>query len=320
MKGLDFLCHEPSIYENETQANKAIVNCMQNGCLTLFIGTGVSISATEKKFPGWVQLVTRCVNKINAITNSDVISLDPTREKDNGYLQDTMQKVYQKHKDHYGLNGFPAFVKECLYDGVEYGRDVLKSDILFALGGLVMGSIRGSVNSVVTYNYDDLLEWYLKLHGLKVQIIEDYPKTVGQSDVCVYHPHGFLPLMKELQKATTEKILITRTDYIKNSENGMPWNTLQQVVLSSNVPLFIGFSGEDEHVEQLCHRAKKTIKEKNPRRTFLGFIYLQDNSENREKQLRLSEAGLVPIYFGNYDELPQRLLDIAQLAAGGYII
>jgi len=62
-----------------------------------------------------------------------------------------------------------SVVRKCLYpeDGLS-PADFMKSSRMGALGAMLMGSRRGTVSEVFTFNYDsalDELEEYLLLHG-----------------------------------------------------------------------------------------------------------------------------------------------------------
>src|ERR1035437_7294833 len=52
---------------------------------------------------------------------------------------------------------------------------ILRNDLLIALGALLMGSKRGSVTEVLNVNCDDVLNWYLALHGFDTQVVTRLP-------------------------------------------------------------------------------------------------------------------------------------------------
>ena len=176
-----------------------------------------------------------------------------------------------------------------------------------------MGSVRGSAGAVVNYNFDDLLEWYLSYHGFKVQTISDPPSIISNADVTVYHPHGFLPLTNKFKPFEMDDIIFSERSYkASRTAEVNPWNELQRSILSSKCALFIGMSGQDPHVEDLCWYAYDRLLE---RKRIVGFIILSNTEENVSKEKDFFRNGLVTYYIKDHDALPEKLLNFCRLAA-----
>src|SRR4029077_18270223 len=65
-------------------------------------------------------------------------------------------------------------------------------DLLRTIGALAGASRHGSIKEIISLNFDCSLEWYLGLHGTVTQVVSRWPTVLGNSDVTVYHPHGYL--------------------------------------------------------------------------------------------------------------------------------
>lgn len=292
----------PELYlGDKLAALEILAEALENGYLTLFIGSGTSKSATAQ-FPSWIQLVKGCAAAKN-------IAFEETSAASNEYLRNIAGEV-EKRCDN---TEFIEIIQGALYSGIQYDITLMKTDLLVALGSLVMGSVRGTAHGVVNYNFDDVLEWYLDYHGFRTQVVSSYPALTSKADVVVYHPHGFLPYLEKYRAAKTNKVIFSRTSYLDaNSREVDPWNELQRSMLGSNLALFIGMSGEDPHVETLCHYVYSRTVEK---KRILGFIVLLDNDKNRAKESANIDVGLVNIYLKDHNELPGFLLDICRRSA-----
>lgn len=295
----------PSYYKEEKTALGLLSDALLKGYLSIFIGAGISKAVTDS-FPNWEKLVKKCCNKVG-------IDFDDIKGLSNEYLRKKMGNFEKTCKEK--RIEYIKTIKECLYDEVEYNLDIMKTNLLISLGSLVMGSIRGSAKAIVNYNYDDLLEWYLDYHGFRTQIISKFPSILKTSDINIFHPHGFLPKNLKYQRAeTADKIIITQKDYLSSTKEVDPWNELQVSILSCSLALFVGLSGEDQHIELLCHRAFERTKAADGR-TILGYIILKDCPENRDKESAFLDIGLLNFYIKDFNELPKILLNICSKAA-----
>lgn len=301
---MNILEGDPILHLNNTkQAIKNISYALKKGSLALFIGAGVS-KAASGSFPKWDELVVRLCEEID-------VPYDKSKLESNKYLRTLINDV-EKNLEH---NEYINLIKNKLYEGVNYDYDMLSMKLLVAIGSLIMGSVRGSSGIVINYNFDDILEWYLSYHGFKTQVISIPSQIIEKSDVTIYHPHGFLPKSNLFKEFENNKIIFSQRSYLTaNAEQVDPLNELQRSVLSSKIPLFIGMSGDDEHIESLCNLAYEKIV--NYKR-LLGYIVISKQDKGHEDKIKpLLDVGLATILIDQYDDLPNLLLDICRKAAG----
>ena len=295
------LTQSPVLYLNKNKAMETLINALRNGYLALFIGAGVSKSAS-KYFPDWESLVKTCCEEKN-------LEFVKRRGVSNTYLRKRMEEVER----HCSEDEFLKLVKDSLYKNIEYNIDVMKTSLLVALGALVMGSVRGSAGTVVNYNFDDLLEWYLDFHGFHTQIIHDYPSLKKKSDITIYHPHGFLPKLNKYKNFKSKTIVITEQSYQAIiGEQVNPWNELQRSIMGCSLALFVGLSGDDPHIGSLCEAVYNRLLNK---KRIIGFQVLKDTNKNREDETYNLRRGIVNLYIDDYKELPELLLRICREAA-----
>lgn len=282
-------------------ATELLAVALARGQLFLLLGAGVS---KPLGFPDWGELVTATAARAGA---------DPVQVmSETG--NDLLVAMDQVRAQCSSPGEFLGFVTEALYehlDGV-YPDDIVHVPLLNALGALVMASARGSAAEVFNLNFDDVLEWYLDLHGFTTQIVHSPPTLIrGGADVRIYHPHGFLPLVPAVTSAT--KIVFTKQQYVDrlSEDASAPWSTLLQSRLQSKVMLAVGTSMSDIDIATLLNQAKKYLGDTRP----LGFVI---GNHNDAARARLLDQGLVAVTVADYRKVPDLLLAICRRAAGTY--
>ena len=186
-------------------AKGALATLLKSGQLALLLGAGIG---PDLGLPEWGGLVTRCAALLGDTADySDVTSagdlmdaIDRMRRTSGATSEQMLTTVRSAL---YGPAAAEAYPKHSL--------DVIDSRLLTALGALMMASARGSAGEVFTLNFDDVLEWYLDLHGFRSEVVCELPRTLrGDVDVHVFHIHGFLPLMRDRYDASSWMILSKR--------------------------------------------------------------------------------------------------------------
>jgi SIR2-like domain len=105
------------------------------------------------------------------------------------------------------------------------------------------------VKSVVTYNYDNLLETVLG-------VFPHQPVFHGSgwdtTKMPIYHVHGFVPLSDADQGSNGEEIVFTEDQYHLTAQDSYSWSNLVQIqAMSSSVGLMIGLSLSDRNMRRL---------------------------------------------------------------------
>lgn len=271
------------------------------GKLALALGAGVS---KFLGFPRWWELVDGiCVehngeSSINELTTIDELNL-------------TVDEIERDINDSIKFN---KLVKKTLYKYVDYldNATVIKNELLISLGALMMGSRRGSVNNVITYNYDDVIEWYLGLHGFDVRVIYDPRTMTTNSDVTIYHPNGFLPLQDN--KRCTENIIFSETSFIYREReitvDDKLWANILDRLFIEKIFIFIGLSGKDPTINpRLLQIFENQLDKKRP----VGYwFYLREHGMEQKEIKKNLKYGIVPIVVKNEDDIPRYLLNVCK--------
>jgi hypothetical protein len=146
----------------------------------------------------------------------------------------------------YGLTGLqqwsrprPAAIRKILR----------KNSTLRAVAQLCRRSVAGKrgVHSVITYNYDDLLEWLLVGRCQPVW----RATSLRPRQLPIYHVHGFVPL-QDGEGSRLDEIVLSEDQYNRAAQDPYTWNNLVQMqALSQSVGLMIGLSLTDRNLRRI---------------------------------------------------------------------
>jgi hypothetical protein len=240
--------------------------------LTLYLGAGVSVG---NGLPSWDQLVLAMY--FSAIKSDDIVeAIRPFPnylfaiaewhlERRKEPLDITARKIRNLYKDD---SVFLERVHQTLYAGFSPPgtRSIEPPKIpallqanatLKAVADLCTkgSSKRQSVRSVISYNYDNLLE--LSIADARVQPIWQANQRLKRGALPVYHVHGYIPI--EGSRSSPEEVVFTEEQYYLAAQNAYSWSNLVQIKhLSSSVGLMIGLSLTDRNMRRLLDALKKT--------------------------------------------------------------
>jgi hypothetical protein len=193
----------------------------------------------------------------------------------------------------------------------EYSAEIMRNPMLIAIGAVVMASARGSVGDVFTLNFDDLLEWYLNLHGFRTQVVAEFPTYLrGDVDVTVFHFHGFVPLVRAAHPES-EWLILSHRQLVERlaASADAPWPTLLGSRFLSKRFLAVGTSMNDIDINVHLQRAQKAFGGHGA----LGFVL--DVGMSSDRQEALMENGLVPVSLPSHEAIPDYILSICRRAA-----
>lgn len=280
-------------------ARGMLATLLSSGQLALFLGAGVSF---DMKLPDWPSLVSACEARASLSSGMGVSAPELMGR------MDAVEAVL-------GRRAFAQAVREELYPAdyraaQTYPDEIIRSHMLIALGAMVMSSSRGSVSDVLTLNFDDVLEWYLHLHGFRVQSIPEVPSlAASEVDVRIFHYHGFAPLT-QLAPASKDLIFAYNQYLSRMKEDaGAPWPTILNHLLMTKSVLFVGTSLIDEDIHLVLENAKPYIFGDRP----LGFLITAGLLE--KDVLRIRQFGIVPVVLDSFASIPEFLLSVCRVAA-----
>ena len=304
--------HMQHRYERIETAQDYLAECLKEGTLALALGAGISAGMG---LPKWPNLVNSCCKEVGIKNKFNKNTANEKLLRAMNAVEDAINKDIQGNPKKQFDDEYRKLIHKCLYrDGkVEYDDSIIKLPLLIAIGALISGSARGSVKEIVTLNFDDVLEWYLSVYGLKTQIAHKLPVLRGNPDVIIYHLHGYIP--KNSNPSLKSKIIFSKRSY--DRYHAKDRLNLQQSVwidhLSSKVVLFIGLSGNDTTFGPIFSNVKVRLKSYSP---FDGpnNIWLMSPKTSKEiKDEIRDDWGGAPVIMEHKD-YPSFILGICQRA------
>lgn len=159
---------------------------------------------------------------------------------------------------------------------------------------------------ILTYNYDEYLESYLKNLNIDYNILFDSKSEIN-GDLSIYHVHGYLPEVKyksHIQDRYRKSIYLTEENYNELYNHPYSWQISSQLsFFRENTCLFVGCSLADPNIRRLLEMTKKE------NRTHYAIL----NNDNLTKNdlvkatNHFARIGIEVIWVSNYAEISEKL-------------
>lgn len=207
--------------------------------LVLFCGAGISMGSG---IPLWNELLISLFIESSHLPSSYTKVLYEMLNKDMYLNQSILARMVKNSNE----DNFSAHVQKILY----VNKQTDETSTIRAIVELCVPSKNGGVKSIVTYNFDDLLECNLKNKGVKYQNCPtDNPLVKGY--LPIYHVHGFLPRILEDRKIYP--IVFSEDEYHKEYSKFFDSATSTQLTfLENSTCLYVGVSFTDPNMRRVA--------------------------------------------------------------------
>ena len=271
---------------------------LQDKDFSLFFGAGVSMSA---KLPSWWKLLEGLVNKSkqkqldkNDIDNLQQVCYDSSIVF--GRFIRQMMETKSNGEDYYNA----------VHDALYAGNDSCTSPLIQEICNLILAK-RQFAKSIITYNFDDVMERAMDNVGIKNYSI--FGMNQPQQAFPIYHVHGFIPY--DNSQIIKSVPILSEEEYHRVYANSYNWSNVEQIhALSRRTCIFIGLSMTDPNLRRLLDIAIRDSENEARHFVFLPHItkFKNANKKNNEamrihKEIFL-ELGLRVIWYTDYNELP----------------
>jgi hypothetical protein len=314
------------------------------GQFSLFLGAGVSSSAG---MPDWTTLLnslfvtylTQEFDDEGAIKDEDIEEIvtrlnkvdEPSALMAARYLRKGMSK------DKNELHDFTNAISKNLYKLRNKERSI-DSELIKSLVDLCIPRRTGAkVKSVVTYNFDDLIERELDNKSIQSHSIYTDNETYDPDELPIYHVHGFLPEDSSKYDSLDQSTLVfSEEGYHQIYSDSYHWSNLVQLNnLREYHCLMVGLSMTDPNLRRLLD-ISGTNMEKAKHFAFIKRLSMDDfcyekskNGEDRKQVITnlkgaekfldrhhnlneeiMKELGVSIIWYTDYDEIPTTIKEI----------
>lgn len=274
---------------------------LQDKDFSFFFGAGVSMSAN---LPSWWKLLEGLVDKSkqNVLDKTDIDKLQHVCYDSSivlGRFIRMMMETKSNGDDYYNA------VHNALYgENNSYSSPLIKE-----ICNLILAK-RQFAKSIITYNFDDVMERALKAAG-----INNYPifgMNQPQQAFPIYHVHGFIPY--DNSQIIKSVPILSEEEYHREYANSYNWSNVEQIhALSRTTCIFIGLSMTDPNLRRLLDIAIRDSENEARHFVFLphieDFKNVKDADKKNNEAMRIQkeiflELGLRVIWYENYTELP----------------
>lgn len=267
---------------------KQVKNAFRKGDVVLFLGAGVSI---DGGLPLWGTLIkTLHISMLNELIKDKDLSFkqkEMMREiaSDNEMESPLMQMRYIR-------SGFSDEEYYRLVHSALYEKNInLDTKLLNSIAKICMPQREyNGVKSIITYNFDDLVERKLAQKDVRYNIIASEEDRQLWGRLNIYHVHGYLP-SDYVEVSDEPNLIFSEEDYHRIYRDAYSWSNLVQLnVLRENTCLFIGCSLTDPNLRRLLDVAARNGE--TPRH----YAFLKKKKINKQKNGRVVNEDVLGIY------------------------
>jgi hypothetical protein len=306
-----------------------VIEAYDRGKLVLFCGAGVSMSAG---IPGWKVFLRGLLSDFFDQTGKSWAALEQRSA--------SLAKVYQEYFDlspiivaQYLKNSLGRDFQRTVRDAL-YSSDPTPSPLIDAICELCRPQReRRSLSSIVTFNYDDLIEQNLESNKIKYSAIFKEGQRPAASELPIYHVHGYLP--RATEPDTSADIVFSEDAYHSKFIDPFSWSNLTQLnQLHQSTCLFIGLGLTDPNLRRLLDVAMRKVPDKRINHFIFKKRYdvedlakhmtrweeLGRSEEHARKMVRMAEIledrdcnnlGLNVIWVDRFEDIPPLISRIA---------
>lgn len=256
-----------------------LIDYFEKERLVLVLGAGVSMGFG---LPNWDTLLQKLMittiekeqNVSTVLSKLFSIVFSPSPLIAGRYLQ----KFYEEKKQ-----SFEDAVRKVLYETINLDR---KSELMDEIVNYCVAPGRSpNLDSIISYNFDDILEQRLSQVGVQVPHKSIYGIGMNpDGQLPIYHVHGFLQQKGRLTEQN--QITFGESIYHKQYVDIYSWNNIVQInkFRDSNC-LFIGSSLTDPNIRRLLDIAKKQKGEKEENHFIFKMKYKEEAVKIRLQNL-----------------------------------
>lgn len=271
------------------------------GDLSLVLGAGFS---KDNGFPDWDTLISNIYTETATITKSSTTLKDVS-----DVFGSSANLILGRFFATIHGTSFPDVLRKCLYPPSL--SNSLQLDAVKALCKFPRKS--NGLDSVITFNFDDLLE--SNLDSSDFTTIHDEGMLPPSDTLPIYHVHGFVPRTKDA--SVKSNIVFSEDSYHRQTDDPYSWSNFVQLTKYINKRcLFVGLSFQDPNLRRLLNIATGRRKGGNfpalPHYAILKRTHpgLGRNTVDNLKEFDLALFGINVIWVNDYPDIGPKISEI----------
>jgi hypothetical protein len=296
-----------AIHDQNKYHIEALRKVLKNGQLVLVFGAGISMQAG---LPDWNTLLLRLLSSLmNKVSREIPVVPSKTLINDFNERYRTPSLILGKYLKNNLGDDFYEEVRKALY------QDPIKeSETINSIINIVRPQRAGKpLDSIITFNFDDILEFYLAKQHINHQSIFCEGTKNKPDAIPIYHVHGFLPREGKLPKNV--EIVFSEDAYHSQFLDPFAWSNLIQLnKFTQNTCLFLGTSLTDPNLRRLLDVAFRKYSE-NGLNHYMILKKPSDNGTNDHlcdllkflEEQDANKLGINVIWINEYSEISEVL-------------
>ena len=244
----------------QREVREELKNIYSKGNVTLFLGAGVSAG---NGLPDWNELVTSLFFRYMMQEEWERIKPYPNylRAVSQWYINhlgEALDIIVRGLKTGWDKSEYSSTIWDALYSSIASNE---KYNVENMLLGYIRDQVideRKKIKSIITYNYDDLLERSLKTIGYQ-QFQSVYSFESFSAEIFpIYHVHGYIPYEDNSEKKAYGQVILSEEDYNAVVSDSNYWgNVIQLTTLASSTNVMIGLSLTDRNLRRILDLINK---------------------------------------------------------------
>lgn len=253
---------------------------------TLFLGAGLSKSMG---LPGWDDLLKSLLESLKKNKSLSINDYSAClKDSDNNPL---IQARYLKQFYRDSHLSFVSGIREVLYQDNNGS-----TELLYSIVSLVK---TGRVDSVITYNYDDLLEEALRKDGVSYTPVDRSNRPLPGS-LPIHHIHGMIT--HDNDNEYDNNVVLSEDDYHSLYNDAFHWANVEQLhALSQTTCFFIGLSLKDPSLRRLLDIS---FRRGTGDAVHYAFLPRKEYKEPAKAESLFYNMGVNVIWYEDYKDLP----------------